>query len=310
VKRRAGGWQATLRPEVGGSLASLTFDGLEILRTMPEGSASPLDAACFPLAPYCNRISDGRFAFAGREIALPANFPPERHSIHGLAWQRAWRVENQADSKCVIVDDNDGAGPWPWAYRVEQRVRLGDKGCAITLVLTNLDDTPMPAGLGLHPYFRRRDGVRVSFVADHVLLSDPECLPTGITAPAAHFADFRQGAVLPVETVDHCFAGWSGEATIEDDLGTIALEASGAPHLHLYAPADGSALCLEPVSHTPDAVNRAREEMTILPPGCSASLTLRISAKGRLSQALVIPANAGIQGEFAQGDSGFPPSRE
>jgi aldose 1-epimerase len=276
---RSGGWQAAVRPEVGGSLASLTFDGREVLRTMPLTSTSPLEAACFALAPYCNRIRDGRFTFAGREIVLPPNFAPERHSIHGLSWQREWRVESQSENKCVIVDHYDGTGPWPWAYRAEQRVRLGDKGCAITLVLTNLGDTAMPAGIGLHPYFRRREGVRVAFAADHVLLSDPECLPTGVTAPAGHFAEFRHGAALPAETVDHCFAEWSGEATIEDDLGTIHVSASGAPHLHVYAPAaDGSALCCEPVNHTPDALNRAPEEMTILPPGCSATLTLRISA--------------------------------
>ena len=275
---RAGAWEARLRPEIGGSLAGLTFEGRDVLRTMADGSASPLDAACFPLAPYCNRIRDGRFAFAGREIALPANFPPERHSIHGLAWRRAWRIGSEAANKCVVADEYDGAGGWPWAYRAEQRVRLGDKGCAITLVLTNRGDTAMPAGIGLHPYFRRRESVSLRFGADHVLLSDGECLPTGVTAPAEHFGDFRNGAALPGETIDHCFAGWQGEATIGDDLGTITVDASGTPNLHLYAPADGSALCLEPVSHTPDAVNRAREEMTILPPGCSASLTLRISA--------------------------------
>jgi aldose 1-epimerase len=274
---RGGGWQATLRPETGGSLGSLTFQGVEVLRTMPESSTSPLDAACFPLAPYCNRIRDGRFRFGGVEVALPANFPPEPHSIHGLSWQRPWRIESEAANKCVIADEYNGSGAWPWPYRIEQRVRLGEKGCAVTLVLTNRGETPMPAGVGLHPYFRRREGVRVSFAAEHALLSDPECLPTGVTAPAGHFADFRRGSALPAETIDHCFAGWNGQATIEDDLGTIAIAATGAPHLHLYAPADGSALCLEPVSHTPDALNRAPEEMIVLPPGCSSSLTLRIS---------------------------------
>ena len=281
VTLRGGGWEATLRPEVGGSLASLTLAGSEVLRTMPDSSASPLDAACFPLAPYCNRIRDGRFAFAGREIFLPPNFPPETHSIHGLSWQRPWRIDRQSANKCVIVDDYDGKGPWPWAYRAEQRVRLGEQGCAVTLVLTNCGDTAMLAGLGLHPYFRRGAKPQVRFRSDYVLLSDTECLPTGVTAPADHFADFRDGAALPSETVDHCFAGWGGEAAIEDERGTILITASGAPHLHFYAPADGSALCCEPVSHTPDAPNRSPDAMTVLPPGCSATLTMRISAAPR-----------------------------
>ena len=274
----SGGWEAELRPEIGGALASLTFEGAEVLRTMPQGATSPLDAACFPLAPYCNRIRDGRFRFGDREVALPLNFPPERHSIHGLSWQRPWRVESAAANKCVIVDDYDGSGPWPWAYRAEQRVRLGQKGCAITLLLTNRGDTPMPAGIGLHPYFRGSSDTRLRFAAGRVLLSDPELLPTGVAAPPQHFGDFGRGAALPAETIDHCFAGWSGEAMIEDDLGTVAITAPGAPNLHLYAPADGSALCCEPVSHTPDALNRASEEMMVLPPGCTASLTLRIAA--------------------------------
>src|SRR5690606_31811338 len=113
--------------------------------------------------------------FAGQEAILPANFPPEPHSIHGLAWQRAWRIESAVATKCVLVDDYDGAGPWPWAYRAQQRVRLGPKGCAVTLVLTNRGDAPMPAGLGLHPCFRRRPETQVRFAAGHVLLATPDC---------------------------------------------------------------------------------------------------------------------------------------
>jgi len=275
---QSGDWEAEVRPEVGGSLATLRHHGTDILRPMPPGSDDPLQAACFPLVPYCNRIRDGRFAFAGREVAMPPNFPPEPHSLHGLGWQRAWQVESAVESKCVLVDEYDGKDAWPWAYRARQRIRLGPKGCAITLVLTNRSVLPMPAGLGLHPYFRRRPETVVAFRSDHVLLTDSATMPTGITAPRDLLADFAAGAPLPAETIDHCFVWWQGEASIEDGLGTIGLSADGAPHLHLYAPADGSALCLEPVTQTPDAPNRAPAEMIVLPPGCSASLTMLVSA--------------------------------
>lgn len=272
----SGSWSAEVRPEVGGSLAALRHRGTDILRPMRAGSTNPLDAACFPLVPYCNRIRDARFRFGEHEIALERNFPPEPHSLHGLAWQVPWAVESQAATKCVLAHDYDGSGSWPWAYHAQQRIRLGPKGCAITLVVINRSPEVMPAGIGLHPYFRRRPETRVRFAAAHVLLSGADPLPTGITAPADHFADFAAGATLPPETVDHCFAGWSGEATIHDDLRTIVLGTDGAPHLHLYAPANGSALCLEPVTHTPDAHNRAPAELILLPPGCAASMTLRI----------------------------------
>lgn len=277
IELNSGEWQAELRPEIGGAMSALRYQGTDVLRPTPPSATNPLETACFALAPYCNRIRDGRFPFGGSEIELAPNFAPEPHSLHGLSWQREWAVESRVESKCVLVDDYDGSGAWPWAYRAQQRIRLGPKGCAITLVLTNRSDTSMPAGIGLHPYFRRRPETQVSFAADHVLLAGADPLPTGITAPADHFGDFAGGSQLPGETVDHCFADWAGGAMVGDELGTILISADGAPHLHLYAPADGSALCLEPVSHTPDAPNRAPGEMIVLPPGCAASLTMRIS---------------------------------
>jgi len=275
---RAGEWLAELRPEAGGALASLTRGGTEVLRTMPQGSADPLEAACFPLVPWCNRIRDGRFEWGGREVRLPANFPPEPHSLHGLGWQSPWTVTSEAGFKAAMAHSYDGGGAWPWAYDAEQRVRLGSQGCAITLDVTNRADTPMPCGLGLHPYLRRRAETRVRFAARGMLEVDEGLIPTGAVAEPGHFADWQAGAALPPRLVDHCFAGWDGTVAIADDLGSIALSARGAAFLHLYAPPDGSVLCCEPVSHGPDAPNRASAEMTVLPPGCTASLTLRISA--------------------------------
>lgn len=278
VVLRAGAWEAEVRPEVGGSLATLRRDGVDVLRPMPTDSTDPLHAACFPLAPWCNRVRDSRFTHGTRAIILPANFPPEPHSLHGLSWHRPWTVERRTDAECRLADEYDGAGSWPWAFRAEQQIALEADGLTLTLALANPSDEPMPAGLGLHPYFRRRPETRVRFAAGHVLLAQPDCLPTGEIAPADRFGDWAAGAPLPGETVDHCFAEWSGDAEIADSLGTIALTAHGAPFLHLYAPADVSALCLEPVSHSPDALNRAPEEMLVLAPGQSTGLTMRIAA--------------------------------
>jgi aldose 1-epimerase len=60
--------------------------------------------------------------------------------------------------------------------------------------------------------------------------------------------------------------------------GSITLRVFGAPRCHVYAPPGGSELCLEPVSHTPDAVNRAPGETTVLPPGAAAGIAIRIEA--------------------------------
>lgn len=278
MKLAAGAWEATLRPEVGGALAGLRRGGEDVLRPMPEGAADPLEAACFPLVPYANRIRDGRFAFAGRAVQLPLNFLPQRHSLHGLGWQRPWSVAALGETEALLVDDYDGTGAWPWAWRAEQRVALDHAGLSIELTLANRSEEPMPAGLGLHPYFRRRPETRVRFAAAEVLEVDGEFMPTGDTAPADRFAAWSEGATLPAELVDNCHVGWSGQVEIADDLGRIVLAATGAPHLHLYAPPGTAELCCEPVSHTPDALNRAPAEMALLAPGRSTTLIMRIAA--------------------------------
>jgi aldose 1-epimerase len=276
LRLQSGEWRAQLRPEIGGCLSSLTLDGVEILRTMPEGSREPLESACFPLVPYCNRIRDGHFVGAGREVQMPANFSPEPHSLHGLGWQQPWKVTREAGFKCSLAHSHDGSGGWPWAYDAEQRVRLGLQGCAITLDVTNRADTAMPCGLGLHPYLRRRPETQVAFAANAMLEVDEGLIPTGATTPAGEWSGGRS---LPDRTIDHCLADWNGTAQVSDDLGSVSLRARGARFLHLYAPADGSALCLEPVSHQPDGVNSAPDQMIVLPPGCTASLTMWISAE-------------------------------
>ena len=273
-----GDWRARILPQAGGLLAALECSGVPVLRAMPEGSTDPLDAACFPMVPWCNRIAGGRFVWAGERITLAPNFLPESHAIHGHGWQSAWDVIEAEASRCTLVHRHDGTAPgWPWAYAAQQEVVLDAAGCTITLSLTNHADMPMPAGLGLHPYLRRRPETRVRFAAGSAVAVGADMIPTGKRLPPSHFGDFAVagGAGLPPALIDHCYAGWDGAAMVEDDLGIITLRAAGALHLHLYAPETPDILCLEPVSHLPDAVNSSG--MPLCAPGETISLSLQIS---------------------------------
>lgn len=277
---QSGDWQADIRPDAGGLITALTKGSTPILRAMPQGASSALDAACFPMVPWCNRIAGGRFASAqGQAVELSPNFPPEPHAIHGHGWQAAWDVaQASADSCTLAYHHTAGDAGWPWAYQAMQIITLANDGCTITLSLANHADTPMPAGLGLHPYLRRRPESRVRFAAGSVVAVGADMIPTGEHLPPSHFGDFagEGGAGLPSALIDHCYAGWDCAAMVDDDCGTITLRARGAPHLHLYAPEARDTLCLEPVSHLPDAVNA--DGMPLCAPGETISLTLSISA--------------------------------
>src|SRR5436190_23306818 len=96
----AGAVRVIVSPEAGGSLArfAVVRDGATIdLMRPPDDAAladtNPRGLASYPLVPFSNRIAHARFRFAGADVALHRNFPPEPHAIHGDAWQHAWQVD-------------------------------------------------------------------------------------------------------------------------------------------------------------------------------------------------------------------------
>lgn len=274
---RAGALEAALSPTSGGSLLWLRHDGEDVLRRAPGDCRDPLGMASFPLVPYANRIAYGRFAFAGRDYQLPRNFGDHPHSIHGTGWQAVWDVVEQSPDAARLVQDHRGQAGWPWAYRAEQHVQLRADAIDMRLTLTNMSAAAMPAGLGFHPYFLADAGTQLQFAATSLWLATPDMLPDREVA-ADTLGDWARGAVVIGDNlIDNVYGGWDGRATIRRGDGTrIVLTASGADWLHVYRPPDSVDFCIEPVSHCPDAINRA-DGMTVLLPGASTQLSMTIA---------------------------------
>lgn len=277
----AGDWRVRLRPEIGGAIAALDHAGTPVLRAMPETASDILAAACFAMVPYANRIGGGRFVWRGKTVELPPTLEGVRHALHGHGWQAVWRVVRHDRTSALLEHAHDGTSGWPWAYRAHQHVALDEGGCTVRLMVENLADEPTPLGLGLHPYVRRRAETSIRFEAEAMLGIDDDALPDGTSYAPDHLALWSRGALMPSVLVDNCFPGWRGSAVIADDLGTITLRGFGAPHLHVYAPPGEHVLCIEPVSHLPDALNRDPGTMPVVQPGCTAAIAMRIEARPR-----------------------------
>ena len=218
--------------------------------------------ACFAMLPFCSRINTGRFQYGEHEVALAPNFPPEPHAIHGFGWQGLWQLDTQDEHGCVLVYEHDGAASddtgWPWTFRASQRLTLSDSGLWVTLTLENLSNDVMPAGMGLHPHFPLAVDMRVSMAcADRVVMTDG-LLPTleklddhGEVNPLADRPWLRRG-------LDDVFAHRSGGVQIvwPDQPWSLSVEPdSMLPHWIVYAPRGGEFICIEPLSHVPNAVN-------------------------------------------------------
>ncbi|MGQ9367113.1 aldose 1-epimerase [Azospirillum sp. A39] len=278
VVLRHGDLEAVVCPAVGGSVASLslhTADGtVALLRPTPPdavGVAGATDHACFPLVPFSNRVAGGRFRFGERAVALPLNRPGCPHTIHGHAWLEPWTVEERAPDRLRLAYRHR-ADSWPWDYAAVQTLTLGPDRLTVVLELVNTGTEPMPAGFGLHPYLPKPPGTVLTARVDGVWLTDATLLPAE-RVPVPEGWRFADGVTMDDCVLDNGFTGWDRRAVLTwPDLGRrVVLEADGPfGHLVIYAPRGEDYVCVEPVTHMTDALNRPHEAdsgVLPLPPG-------------------------------------------
>lgn len=272
----AGDWAATLAPECGGAILSLTRGGRDVLRPAPATVADPFDVACFPLVPYANRIADGAFAWQGTAHRLPRNHPRQPHPLHGTGWREAWTVTAQGPAGVAMRLAHAADAHWPWAFEAEQRLSLSPAGLAAELSVRNADDRAMPLSLGFHPYFAKAGADALRFAAEGLWLVDDALLPRA-PAPADALGDWAtDGSLDRPHLVDHCYTGWDGHARIARDDGDLLLDGEGTPALHVYLPPGEPFFCAEPVTAMPDAVNHAAADT--LAPGETRRIAMRITS--------------------------------
>ncbi|GAA0545347.1 aldose 1-epimerase [Rhizomicrobium palustre] len=277
-----GALEIDISPEIGGAVTRLDCGDVPVLR---HGGLKVLDASCFPLVPVANRIENGVFKFGGKEYRLPLNFADHPHALHGHGWQTAWRVETVSRDKVAIAYDH-ARDAWPWAYSAEQVFSMTDDAVSMVLTLRSQDDKPMPYSLGLHPYFPRRPGSKVTAKVDGMWRADSTMIPTELVA-ATDLIDLNAGQIVSkAPFVDNTFTGWQGPARIEQpELGLeIMLKASAnCGFFHVFIPEGEDYFCAEPTTAMPNALNRPESAgetgAGVLEPGQTVSMEMHISVR-------------------------------
>jgi aldose 1-epimerase len=281
----AGSLELVLAPARGGSIAR--FDLIaenggktRILRGCDGAPRSVLDAASFPLVPYCNRIRGGAFRFRNRNVTLAENMPPDPSPLHGQGWLSPWEML-RSNFDAAELRFAHRPGEWPWRYEALQHFSLDPSGLTLNLACRNLSDEPMPCGLGQHPYFPCTRETRLDTEADSAWTIDERVLPVE-QVPARGRYDLRRRRVCG-QDLDNGFGGWSGRARIEDPGLPFAIQmfSPDARFFQLYSPVEGGLFVAEPVSHANAALNAPEESwpelgMRVLEPGETMRLTMRI----------------------------------
>ena len=282
-----------LSPSIGGAISAFEWIGEDganrpILRKCHTPLEKVLEASCFPLVPYVNRIRGGRFTFRGREVRLAPNMAGDPSPLHGQGWLNPWRVERQDETSAVLTYRHE-PGEWPWSYEARQEFALDEGGFSIRLTCRNTSDEPMPCGLGQHPYFPCGGETRVDTQVECVWTIDEKVLPVE-KVPAEGRYDLRDRLVCG-QDLDNGFGGWGGEARMSDPGWPYALRLSSpeAKFFQIYSPSQGGIFVAEPVTHANAALNAPEGEwpelgMRVLEPDEAMSLDLRLDVLAKSPQ--------------------------
>jgi aldose 1-epimerase len=284
VELIAGNLRLRLSPSIGGSISAFEWlsDGAArpILRECHTALEKVLDAACFPLVPYVNRIRGGRFAFRARDVIIAPNMAGDPSPLHGQGWLNPWTIDEHDDRSATLSFRHE-AGEWPWAYKARQEFALDEGALSVTLRCTNDSEEPMPCGLGQHPYFPCGAETRIATHVTDVWTIDEHVLPVE-KVPAHGRFDLADRLVCG-QNLDHGFAGWGGEARLSDPDWPydVRLSSLDAHFFQLYSPSDGGIFVAEPVTHANAALNAPEAQwpelgMRVLEPGASMSLAMRL----------------------------------
>ena len=261
--------------DAGARLHRIRAFGLDLLRAPADWRlhlTDPFYWGAYVMAPWCNRIDARATRVASRDVNLESNFP-DGTAIHGQVAARPWRVEE--DGSFVI---RGGGERWPWRYEVRERVRVSRSRLRIDLELTNLDDGPMPAGLGIHPWFHRPE-----LVAIHGGRVFPDNLQSkAAPQPVAGQLDLRSLGAIP----DGLDATWTDLADPVAELvwehrvrATMRIEADHA-FVVAATPQGLGAIAVEPQTHAPQGLRRLVNDepgaMEMVAPGEKVSLALTL----------------------------------
>ena len=149
--RLAGHGYEAIIASVGASLRTLTFDGRDLVVPFDADEVRPGYRGA-TLAPWPNRIVDGRYRFGGAVHQLPLTEPARGQALHGLLAWAEFSDRLVVDDRVVLAAVVEPQSGYPFRIEVEVEYRLDADGLRQTVSAHNIGADAAPWGTGPHPY--------------------------------------------------------------------------------------------------------------------------------------------------------------
>jgi aldose 1-epimerase len=238
------------------------------------------------LAPWPNRLTDGRYSYGGHDCQAPLNEPDRHGAIHGLVRWSDWSPQVQEVATVTLSSFVRPQPGYEWELELRLTYTLEATGLTVTFEALNVGAETAPLGVGFHPYLT----VGTGFVDDLELTvpatryldtsgSPDESSAVPVTDTWADFTSPRRLAGIELDTA------YSGLVRDQDgravarlgEPGGRAVELwvdEGFGHLMVYT-ADRvhrpeqrrTAVAVEPMTCPPDALRSGQDLIELRPGG-------------------------------------------
>lgn len=306
----ADGYRAEIA-SIGATLRTLTIDGRDLVVPFGTDEVRPGYRGA-TLAPWPNRIVDGRYRFEGGEHQLPLTEPERGHALHGLLAWVEFEDRLVLDDRVVLAAVILPQTGYPFRVEVEFEYRLDAEGLHQTVTAHNVGADAAPWGTGPHPYLvagpsfrladarsahatgsgtQRVDDWTLTLPASEVLTVTSDRLSPVAVEPVTEHPewDFRTPRPIADVFIDHAFTELTrtdGEAEVRlvaaDGHGVGMAWDERCPWVQVHT-ADTPAtpethrigLAVEPMTCPPDAFNSG-VDLVRLAAGATHAATWRI----------------------------------
>ncbi len=230
------------------------------------------------LAPFPNRIADGKYTFEGTDHQLAINKVNENNAIHGFIWNKEFKVVKKEEGKKVTQLElaysylgSEQGYPFPFAIHITYG--LSDDGLIIKVKVQNGGLNNMPFGYGWHPYFdlrKQADDLELKLPSCQEIEVDERLIPTGEKEEYPSHKDFEKIGEKQFDTGFKITAEEKYHITKvrdpERDLTIGVWQDKGLmDYVQVYTPTDRKTLAIEPMTCPANAFNSGEGLLSLKP---------------------------------------------